>query len=362
LKISNELKVGILALSAIFVLVWGYSYLKGQDLFSSKKIIYAEYQDVFGLTKSSTVKISGINVGLVTNITLKEDGSQMVLVEMEVDPAVKIPKNAVAELIDQSALGGKTIILQFKGTCDGESCVKSGDILEGNTIGLIESMTGGFEPYIKKAETSWEKIDSMIKGFQAGEGSEGLGLEKTLQDFQTVIANLSITTSKLNSLVASSSSQIEGSLTNVNTLTKGLAESEDDIQKALANVSKFSDRLEAIELEETVDSAQMTFSSVNNSLATVDAAILDIQKLIKQINEGDGTVSKLLKDDEIYKEVSALLLSAKRLTNDLQLHPERYTTVLKKKRAAFSQPTAEQQKIMDDIDRLAKELEKTKKK
>lgn len=361
MKISNELKVGILALSAIFVLVWGYSYLKGQDLFSSKKVIYAEYEDVFGLTKSSTVKISGINIGLVTNITLKEDGSQMVLVEMEIDPNVKIPKTAVAELMDQSALGGKTIILKFEGTCEGEGCLKSGDILEGETIGLIASMTGDLDPYIKKAESSWERIDSMIKGFQTKGSGEGLGLEQTLKDFQNTIANLSGTSNKLNRLIASSSSQIEGSLNNVNTLTKGLAESEDDIQKALANVSKFSDRLEGLQLEETVDSTQMTFATVNNSLRTLDGAIVDIQEMIKKINEGDGTVSKLLNDDQLYNEVSALLLSAKRLTNDLQLHPERYTTVLKKKRAAFSKPTPEQQRIMDEIDKLAQELEDSKK-
>ena len=361
MKISNELKVGILALSAIFVLVWGYSYLKGQDLFSSKKVIYAEYGNVFGLTKSSTVKISGINVGLVTNISLKDDGSQMVLVEMEVDPAVKIPKETIAELVDQSALGGKTIILRFEGTCDGDGCLQSGDILEGKTIGFIEGMTGDLDPYIKRAESSWEMIDSMIKGFQAGEGGEGLGLEKTLNDFQTILANLSVTSRKLNGVIASSSSQIEGSLTNVEKLTKGLAESEDDIQKTLANVSKFSDRLEAIELEETVDSTQMTFASVNASLATLDAAILDIQKLIKKINEGDGTISKLLNDDEVYKEVIALLESTQRLTNDLALHPERYTTVLKKKRPAYSKPTDEQVKLQKEIDELYKKLDATKK-
>ena len=362
MKISNELKVGILALSAIFVLVWGYSYLKGQDLFSDKKIIYAEYEDVFGLTKSSTVKISGINIGLVTNIKLKEDGSQMVSVEMEIDPMVKIPKNAVAELIDQSALGGKTIILNFEGTCDGEGCVKSGDILEGKTIGLIESMTGGFEPYIKKAENSWETIDSMIKGFQAGKDGEGLGLEKTMNDFQTIIANLSVTTNRLNGLIASSSSQIEGSLTNVNKLTKGLAESEADIQRTLANVSKFTDRLDAIELEETVDSTQMTFSSVTQSLATLDGAILDIQKLIKNINEGEGTIGKLLNDDAaLYVEVEGLMLSIKRLTDDLALNPERYTTVLKKKRANLTVPTKEEADILRQIDELNKRLEGLKK-
>ncbi len=362
MKISNELKVGILALSAIFVLVWGYSYLKGQDLFSDKKVIYAEYENVFGLTKSSTVKISGINVGLVTNITLKDDGSQKVMVEMELDPEMKIPKKTIAELVDQSALGGKTIILRFEGTCEGEGCLQSGDILQGETIGLIESMTGDLSPYIKKAESSWEMIDSIIKGFQAGQEGEGLGLEKTLGDFKNIIANLSVTTSRLNGLIASSSSQIEGSLTNVNTLTKGLAESEDDIQKMLANISKFSDRLEAIELEETVDSTQMTFSSVNKSLATLDAAVLDIQKLIKNINEGDGTIGKLLNDDAaLYAEVEGLMLSIKRLTDDFALNPERYTTVLRKKRADYTAPTKEELKLMKEIDAMNKKLEGLKK-
>lgn len=358
MKISNELKVGVLALSAIFVLVWGYSYLKGQDLFSSKKIIYAEYEDVTGLTKSSTVKISGINIGLVTDIKLKDDGSQKVVVEIEVDPSIPIPKNAIAKLVPQSALGGQMIVLDFTGTCEGGDCVQSGDILMGKTVDLLTSMTGDLDPYIEQVQNSWQMVDSMIKGFSSGEGGSKLNVDQTLADFQKILGNLALTTAKLNGIIAQNQANIQSSIKNVDDLTKGLAESNDDIQKTMANISKFSDRLENIELESTVDSTQMTFATVNNSLRTLDGAILDIQKLIKNINEGDGSIGELLNDDaELYNEIKELVQSARILTTDLTLNPERYTRVLSKKRKDLEEPTQKELELLKKIEELQKQLD-----
>lgn len=331
MKISNELKVGLLALSATALLIWGYSYLKGRSLFSNDMIVYAVYDNVDGLTKSSTVSISGLKVGLVSNIQLLPDFSGRVLVTMKIENDVKIPRlNTVPELADLSLLGGKTVKMNYEGSCDGADCIQDGDTLYGRSLGMMDNITKEINPYLEQAKSGYERLDSLFQSYASGEGGEGLGLSKTLKDFQATIANLNGTTYKLNRLIGQSSGDIEATLANLNAISANLKASEADINRVIGNVGKFSDRLENIELEETVDSTQMTFASINKTLRTLDATIADVQALINNITTGSGTLSKLINEDQIYKDVDEAIKSINQLTDDIRLNPKRYINLRRK--------------------------------
>jgi len=332
LKLSNELKVGILALSAIALLIWGYAFLKGKNIFSNNKVVYAVYENVDGLTKSSTVMISGLKVGVVSKIDLLPDFSGKVLVTMEIKQDVKVPRRTtVADLVDMSLLGGKSIKLNYTGACQGDDCIQDGDTIPGDNIGMVDNITKEIDPYIQRFQKGYYALDSIYKEFVSkGGGADDLGLNKTLVDFQSTLSNLNATTRNLNLLIKNSSGDIQGTLSNFSAISKNLKEQEGDINRVMSNVAKFSDRLEALELEETVDSTQMTFAQVNKSLRTLDAAILDIQSLVNTINKGDGTVSKLLNDDEVYTKIEAILKSIELLTDDVRLNPKRYINLRRK--------------------------------
>lgn len=331
MKISNELKVGLLALSATALLIWGYSYLKGKSLFSDNMIVYAIYDNVDGLTKSSTVTISGLKVGLVSNIKLLPDFSGRVLVTMEVEKELQIPRaNTVPELADLSLLGGKTVKLDFKGSCNGPDCIQNGDTLYGRSLGMMDNIKKEINPYLEEAKNGYAKLDSLFQSYTSGNGDGGLGLSKTLKDFQSTIANLNGTTYKLNRLIGQSSGDIEATLANLNAISANLKASEADINRVIGNVGKFSERLEGIELEETVDSTQMTFASINKTLRTLDGTIADVQTLIKSVSTGSGTLSKLINEDQLYKDVDEAIKSINQLTDDIRLNPKRYINLRRK--------------------------------
>ncbi len=342
MKLSNELKVALLALSAIALLIWGFSFLRGQKLFSSGKIVYAVYDNVDGLTKSSTVNISGLKVGLVTKIQLMDDFSSRVVVTMELEEDVKVPRHTtIAQLEDLSVLGGKAVNLTFIGRCDGDNCLQAGDTLVGASIGLVDNLTKEFDPYIERAQGVYHMIDSMFKEFSSGKKGNSLGLNKTLSDFQAVLANLKNTTYSLNGMIKNSSSDVETTLASLSAIAANLKNREAEINQVIGNVGKFSDRLEGIQLEETVDSTQMTFAKVNETLRTLDGAIVNIQTLINSINNGDGTLSKLIKDDELYKEVNEAINSVHLLTDDIRLNPKRYINLRRKNKPYEKLPDPE---------------------
>ncbi len=331
MKISNELKVGLLAISATALLIWGYSYLKGKKLFSDDIVVYAIYDNVDGLTKSSTVSISGMNVGLVSDIKLLPDFSGRVLATLEIERGVKVPrKGTIPELVDLSLLGGKTVKLVYTGLCNGDDCLQSGDTLYGRSLGMMDNIKDEINPYLEQAKSGYEKLDSLFQSYASGSGDGGLGLSKTLKDFQGTIANLNGTTYKLNKLIGQSSGDIEATLANLNAISANLKASESDINRVIGNVGKFSDRLEGIELEETVDSTQMTFASINKTLRTLDATIADVQTLIKGVNTGSGTLSKLINEDDLYNKVNEAIRSVNLLTDDIRLNPKRYINLRRK--------------------------------
>ncbi|MBL0340476.1 MAG: hypothetical protein IPP71_05845 [Bacteroidetes bacterium] len=69
MKLSKEVKVGILVTSAVFALFWGMNYLKGMDVFTGQNTYYAVYNQVAGLTTSSEVILNGVKIGQVQKLS-----------------------------------------------------------------------------------------------------------------------------------------------------------------------------------------------------------------------------------------------------------------------------------------------------
>ena len=51
-KISREVKIGFVAIITIAVLIWGWNFLKGINIFKPTTTYYAVYNDIQGLIES----------------------------------------------------------------------------------------------------------------------------------------------------------------------------------------------------------------------------------------------------------------------------------------------------------------------
>ena len=154
MKITNETKVGILAAVAITILVLGYSFLKGNNVFSSENEFYARYQSVEGLTISKRVLVNGFQIGRVSDLELQEDGS--ILAQFKISPDYEIPKNTIARLESTDLLGGKAIVFELGNS---KEYAVDGDVLKANTEkNLMEQV----QPIQKKAEQIIGRLDSVL--------------------------------------------------------------------------------------------------------------------------------------------------------------------------------------------------------
>jgi len=154
MKISNETKIGVLTILAITVLVLGYSYLRGNEIFSGTNKFYAVYKSVEGLSVSKPVMVNGFQIGHVSNMQLQPDGHT--IVEFKIDTKYNIPDNTLAKLVSADLLGSKVIVFEMGNS---KNYADNKDTLKADIQG---SLAESLQPIQKKAEDLITKMDSSL--------------------------------------------------------------------------------------------------------------------------------------------------------------------------------------------------------
>ncbi len=322
---KKETKIGILAVLALVGFIWGYKFLKGQNLFSSAQVFYAVYSNVDNLPTSSPVLINGLEVGMVTKQYLDENHPDRIIIEFDVLKEIQVPKNTVAVMQTTSFMGGKSINLLFKGVCS-DDCAQSGDTLASGTAGLLETM---LPPELVKdyvvvlRENVGGLMDSVGVRLQGDDTQAG----RTLNDLSETIKNLKAITGKVDILVDGVSRGLIGTSNNLNNVSNNLKENNEQITAILSNANAITEDLRKAELGKTVDGANSALVSLQESLDEVKKAALSLESIMAKINNGDGTMGKLIQDPTLYTNLERTSKNLDLLLQDLRLNPKRYVNV-----------------------------------
>ena len=145
MKISREVKTGVLVILGIILFVFGFNYLKGQNLLDATRNFYVVYDNVEGLVPATPVTINGLVVGKVKSINFIDDNSGKLLVDLMVDSDFKFSKNSTAQLYDTGIIGGKAIAIIP--AFDNAENAKRSDYLKASVkAGLTELVTQKLNP------------------------------------------------------------------------------------------------------------------------------------------------------------------------------------------------------------------------
>lgn len=318
---SNETKIGILAIVAIGLVLWGYTFIKGQNLFSSSLVIYAEYEAVDQLGRSAPIYINGFRVGNVTDVYLNPKTLQSVIVEMDIKEKLPIPKNTVAEIVSSGLLGDKIINLKFSAPCGGSDCVESGDYIQGVVKGLLASMVG--EP-----EDLQQYVNVITAGLNTVLDTVGKRAQGEINTIQATLNNLRTTSEELNRLVAVRANRI---LADVEVLTKSVSSKSGQIERIISNVDSLTTELAQLQLnqrlDETFANTNTAMASLNSTVASADSAVTALYGVLNEVNSGQGTLGKLVKDEQLYNNLQRSTTNLDLLLQDFRLNPKRYVNV-----------------------------------
>ena len=330
MQIRRETKIGLLTAGALALLIWGYEFLKGRNILQSSQIFISEYDNVDELKKSNPIQVNGLQVGIVRAVYLNPQNLTSIIVEMDVSKDIKVPLGTVAEIHTSSLMGGRIIELVFPAECIDGSCPPAGKVLEGRTLGFLNSMVGtdNLDTYLTILETRLTRLtDPIISRF-----SDNPELQKSGKDLQSILANL-------NSASATLTRQLNGSLDdsfdNIASVTENLRKNNEQIAKMIDNLASVSGDLKE---EDVVGNVNTTVTQLKSTLQQIDGAVADLTSVLSRIQEGQGTLGLLVKDREMYDQLNKTLTNIDLLTQDIRLNPKRYTTVLSKKSKPYEKP------------------------
>ena len=325
---GREIKIGIFAAAVIFLLVWGYSFLKGKNFFENNSEFYVKYENVDQLEVASPVFIHGYKVGSVTKIKIDPEDYSKILVTLDIKGGIKIPKDTKAIIVSMGLVSGKAIILDVTHDCEGDDCAQSGDYLQGETRGMLGSMIPETEldVYLNKFKTGFQgMIDSI---------SDGNDTVDLVDESKKIISNLASITQKLDKILSKTDNNIENSIANVEALTKSLKASDQKIEAIINNLDIIAKNLKNANIDSLIINGNTAVSGLSSSidglksvLAKADSSLNSIDEMVANIKEGKGALGKLMKDDKIYDELDLTIKHTNLLLQDLRLHPGRYINI-----------------------------------
>ncbi len=330
-KISNEVKVGLLAITAAVLGFWGFQFLKGINVLTTAKALYVRYDNVEMLQASSPVFIRGLQVGMVKSLEVDKNDDRTIVATLNIDADVDIPKDAVALIVGQSLMGGKAINLVFNHSCEGVGCVENGDTLMGSMRSFIQSIVGepgAMDPYIEKFKgLASINIDSLARANPAGWAGSVIALDHAMRNLETM-------TNRINQLLAASANGITGTANNTAELTRNLNASNKDISTTIANLAELSTQLKGAGFDKSTQKATAAIDSVTANLAVLRGTLQTTERTINRVDtlaqglvRGKGLVGKTLTDEELYNNLISTTHHLHLLLQDLRLNPKRYNTV-----------------------------------
>ncbi len=311
MKISREIKTGIIVIGGILLFILGFSYLKSAPLFDDSTILYAVYPNVGGLQSGTQVSINGLGVGKVQNIRFKDETGNLI-VTFSVSNDFRFSRNSTAELYDTGIIGGKGI--QIKPVFDGARQAKSGDTLASSSRpGLTELVQQKLTPLQAKVEAAVANADSLLMNVNdVLDDQTRQSLRESISGMSAMVGSFRQSAAALNALLENNKTELDSSISNISNIT--------------SNFSKISDSIATVGLSRT--------------MMNLDSTVQNLDRLLSRIESGEGSLGKLVHNDDLYNNLSEASRELDLLLQDFRLNPKRYVnvSVFGKKQKDYSLP------------------------
>ena len=309
MKSKKELFIGLISIVGVAGLVVGFYFLKGQEVWKSRNVYYSYYTNSEWLNTGRPVNLNGLQVGIVTNVSFQSNDVSKVLVEFELnDPNLQQIPLGSKVVLNSDLLSGAYLDIMWS---DSSSFYPSYDTIPSLvSMALEDQINQRLLPLEKKTNELISTADSAIKTIEAIFSRNTENLDESFDGVRKAINNFERVSLRIDTLIKYEKYRISKILVNVESVTGNLKESNEEIKKILENVAQISDSLSKTDIVGTVENAR-------SSLEQVNMILYDIQN-------GDGTLTHLIKDSTMYFQVNEMLVEATRLIENVKTHPNRY--------------------------------------
>ena len=263
-KISHKVRLGIFVSLGILIFILAIYFIgEKQQLFRSTFRLSGVFKDVAGLQVGNNVRLSGINVGTIDNITIISDTSVRVIILVDENTRQFIKKDAVAGIGSEGLMGNKVLVIS-PGT-GGEKTIENDDVIATSQPIDVDDIMISLKSTMDNTAYITGDLAKIATNIESGKGTIGrLMMDKTWrQDIQSTIINLK-----------------DGSVG-----FKTFMEKTNELDSILVRLNK------------TID---------NTSSITYD-----LSKITNNIQSGEGMIGKMLMDQSVGQNFDSTLINLK---------------------------------------------------
>lgn len=295
LKIKRELKVALFAIATLAVTIWGFYFLKGQDLFKPGKTLFVVFPHAGFIEPSTPVVVNGYKIGIVSDTRLMDPAEGTVLVEMRItEDALFLDRESEAIISSPGLIAANVIDIKLGKS--GQQAEDGDTLRAGLSLGIEATLMNIVEPLQNNMNSVLKNLDSVLVPMKTG-------LPKTVD-------NLNVLLTDVDRLVRANDNKVSSIVGNLDLLLGTLARNERQLDSMIGNLNQFSDTLAALELAKTVSSTQQ--------------AMEQVRILLQNMNEGKGSLGQLVQSDALHRRIDSTALSLQELMTEINEHPERF--------------------------------------
>lgn len=304
MKYSKEIKAGLIALLAIVGFVILFQFMKGKSLFTTDNIFYAKFDNVEGLEASNPVSINGLKVGQVDQIipVTEKDGKIHFVVKVTVDDEFEFSKKSTLEIFEPGLMSGKQMRVNL---AYGNPMAKDGDTLAGAfTLSMMNNISSQVGPVKDQLQIVLKRVDSLTNNAnQILNDQNKAEIRALLLNLNRTVASFEGTSQQTNALLANNDPRIQKVLDNANLATISA-------KTAIDKYGRVAEQVDVQKLNNTIDKLSLTADKLNG--------------VISGIQNGEGSLGKLTKDEELYRNLNESSQNLNKLILDLKENPKRY--------------------------------------
>lgn len=295
MKIAKEIKIALLAISSLVIFYIGFNYLKGVEFFDPTNEYYALYEKLDGLTVSNPVLLSGLSVGRVSNIEILQDDNNKVKVYFEVREDITLGTQTVA-LLSSDLLGTQTIVLQrFEVT---DILPQGSEVIGKSEQSLTAQIQEQAYPVLKTLDSVGRHLNGILENIDSNE-----------KMINGILADVKLATSTIASF-STKEAQIKAMLNDFKKISGALADEQNGLKATLAKTNGILDSVNKLEMKQL--------------FSNMDSTIQNMNALIASMNDGEGTIDKLLSSDSLYNSLNQTMVDLDKLLIDFREQPKRY--------------------------------------
>lgn len=305
---SSNLKVALLVIAAILIAVFGIGFLKGKKLFSEPQF-YSIFESAKALDKADKVILNGVEIGKIEDIILVNN-YQEVKITYTIDDRIAVPADSKVT-INAGIPGFGAPVIELLVGRDSET-YKSGSqipVVEQESLtDKAQNIIEDLEPTSKSLQSTLASMDSVATNLNMLMRTENIqSIEASIRGLQATVGTLGKTTKQVDNLILKESEKIDEILENLQFVAGNLKANQKYIDNTLLNLSSTSDELAQVELKKTIDKADETIAMLNS--------------MISKIESGDGSLSLLINDAELYNNLNNAARDLDRLILEITEDP-----------------------------------------